>query len=154
MATQSEIPKNGYTIGELAELVGLSPRTIDFYTREGLLHPYQPHPGHGYRHYTEEDRQRIHLIRQLQKRKFSLQEIRSVLDSSDRKKTPPVVEVLERINMDLEKLRGLVQETKSSPSSTAWENPALMRLMVTEALQKATGLCSLLVTLLKDQPLA
>jgi DNA-binding transcriptional MerR regulator len=65
-----------YTIGEFAKLLGLSPRTIDFYTRQGLLRPQQAVRSHGYRHYTEEDRRRISLIKQLQAKKFSLQEIR------------------------------------------------------------------------------
>lgn len=141
--------KTGYTIGEFAELMGLSHRTIDFYTREGLLHPQQPTRGHGYRHYTEEDLYRVTLIKQLQARKFSLQEIRNVLNSSSPKKTPSALETMERINLDLERLRGLVQETKSS---AVMADPAIMRVMATDALQKATGLCSLLIALLQDKP--
>ena len=72
----SEENEGKYTIGEFARLLGVSPRTIDFYTRQGLLHPDQNGRGHGYRHYTEDDRRRVSLIKQLQARKFSLQEIR------------------------------------------------------------------------------
>jgi len=62
--------EGNYTIGEFARLFGVSPRTIDFYTRQGLLHPEQGGRGHGYRHYTEEDRRRVSLIKQLQVNKF------------------------------------------------------------------------------------
>ena len=146
---KAESSKTGYTMGEFAELMGLSHRTIDFYTREGLLHPQQSGRGRGYRHYTEEDRQRVILIKQFQARKFSLQDIRNVLNSNDLKKTPSAMEALEKINFDLERLRGLVQETKSS---AVMADPAIMRVMATEALQKATGLCSLLIALLQDKP--
>ncbi len=148
MGTKDEARKNGYTIGEFAELMGLSHRTIDFYTREGLLHPQQLSRGHGYRHYSEEDRQRVVLIKQLQARKFSLQEIRNLFNSDGRQKASSALETLERVNLDLERLRGLVEETKSSAYTV--DHP-IIRLMATEALQKATGLCSLLITLLQDR---
>jgi hypothetical protein len=54
------------------------------------------------------------------------------------------------VNSDLERLRNLIQETR--PSALAAEQPA-MRAVATEALQKATALCSLLVTLLQDMSL-
>jgi len=138
-----------YTIGEFARRMGLSPRTIDFYTRQGLLHPEQP--SHGYRHYSEGDRRRVALIKQLQARKFSLQEIRRVLDSYDRQNTPSAVETMEQIVLDLDRLREIIQQTSPLPSGAS--QPA-MRAVATEALQKATALCSLLVTLLQEMPLA
>lgn len=139
-----------YTIGEFAELTKLSPRTVDFYTRRGLLHPEQLRRGHGYRHYNEGDRRRVTLIKQLQARKFSLQEIRQILESSSRENAPSAVEAMERVASDLEKLRILVQETRSAALVT--DQPAI-RLVAAEALQKATTLCTLLVTLLQDMPL-
>jgi len=149
MASRNKNEEKRFTIGEFAEMIGISPRTIDFYTREGLLHPQQAGRGHGYRHYTAEDLHRVHLIKQLQARKFSLQEIRNVLNSSDRKKSPSALETLKKINLDLERLRELVQRTKST---AVIADPAIMRTMATEALQKATGLCSLLIALLQDKP--
>ena len=127
----------------------MSSRTVDYYTRQGLLHPEQPRRGHGYRHYSEEDCRRVALIKRLQGRKFSLQEIRQVLDSNGGQNIPPAVESMERVNHDLERLRHLVRETRSL--ALAADQPA-MRTVATEALQKATALCSLLVTLLRDMP--
>ncbi len=150
MTSRNKNEEKRFTIGELAERIGVSPRTIDFYTRQGLLHPQQPGRGHGYRHYAAQDLHRVHLIKQLQARKFSLQEIRHVLNSSARKKIPSAIETLEKINLDLERLRILVQETKSS---AVVADPAVMRTMATEALQKATGLCSLLIALLQHKTL-
>jgi MerR family transcriptional regulator, copper efflux regulator len=141
--------EGSYTIGEFARRIKVSPRTIDYYTRQGLLRPEQPRRGHGYRRYHEQDCRRVALIKRLQSRKFSLQEIRQVLDSNGRRDIPPAVESIERVNSDLERLRQLVQETR--PSALAAEQPA-MRAVATEALQKATALCSSLVTLLQDMP--
>ena len=139
-----------YTIGEFAGLVKLSPRTIDFYTRRGLLHPDQLRQGHGYRHYTEGDRRRVSLIKELQARKFTLQEICKILNANRRENVPSAVEAIERVSSDLEKLRTLVQETRSAALAT--DQPAI-RLVAAEALQRATGLLTLLVTLLQDMPL-
>ncbi len=141
--------EGNYTIGEFARLLGMSPRTIDFYTRQGLLHPAQPARGHGYRHYTEEDRRRVSLIKQLQVNKFSLQEIRQVLDSSSRKDIAPAVGAMEKMALDLKRLQSLVKDTRSSASIL---NQPAIRALATEALQRATALCSVLVTLLQDLP--
>ena len=89
--------QGNYTIGEFARLLGVSPRTIDFYTRQGLLHPEQPGRGHGYRHYSEEDHRRVVLIKQLQARKFSLQEIRQVINSCSKKNATSAVEAMEKV---------------------------------------------------------
>ncbi len=136
-----------YTIGEFAKLLGLSPRTIDFYTRQGLLHPEQSGRGHGYRHYTGEDRRRVSLIKQLQAKKFSLQEIRQALEISGKENTVSPIE--EQVILELEKLQAAIEEIRSSASIL--DQPAV-RAVATEALQRATALCSVVVTLLNDMP--
>jgi len=138
-----------YTIGEFAKLLGLSPRTIDFYTRQGLLHPEQSGRGHGYRHYTEEDRRRVSLIKQLQAKKFSLQEIRVALELNGRGNTVSPAEVMEQVTLELERLQAAIEEIRSSASIL--DQPAV-RAVATEALQRATALCSVLVTILHDMP--
>ena len=138
-----------YTIGEFAKLLGLSPRTIDFYTRQGLLHPEQSGRGHGYRHYTEEDRRRVSLIKQLQAKKFSLQEIRQALELNGKGNTVSPAEVMEQVTLELERLQAAIEEIRSSASIL--DQPAV-RAVATEALQRATALCSVLVTILHDMP--
>jgi len=138
-----------YTIGEFAKLLGLSPRTIDFYTRQGLLHPEQSGRGHGYRHYKEEDRRRVSLIKQLQAKKFSLQEIRAALELNGRGNTVSPAEVMEQVTLELERLQAAIEEIRSSASIL--DQPAV-RAVATEALQRATALCSVLVTILHDMP--
>ncbi len=141
--------EGNYTIGEFAKMLGLSPRTIDFYTRQGLLHPEQSGRGHGYRHYTEEDRRRISLIKQLQAKKFSLQEIRQALEISGKENAVSSTEVMEQVTLELEKLQAAIEEIRSSASIL--DQPAV-RAVATEALQRATALCSVVVTLLNDMP--
>jgi DNA-binding transcriptional MerR regulator len=145
-----KMERRNYTIGDFARLLGVSPRTIDFYTRQGLLHPEQSSHGHGYRRYTEGDRSRLALIKQLQARKFSLQEISQILNSSSGQKSTSAAQTLEQVMIDLDRLQNLIQKSRSSAS---FGDPSAMRVAATEALQKATGLCSLLVTLLQDMPL-
>ena len=139
-----------FTIGEFSKALGVSPRTVDFYTRRGLLHPDQPSPGHGYRHYTEEDCRRVALIKQLQAKKFSLQEIRQILESPSNPEATSAVEALEQIAMDLERLNHLLVDNHASAKVV---NTPAMRAVATDALQKATGLCTLLVSLLQEMPL-
>ena len=139
-----------YTIDEFAQLLGLSLRTIDFYTRQGLLRPEHGKKGHGYRHYTEKDRHRLSLIRQLQARKYSLQEIRRILHASERKPVASAMAAIERVSSDLEILQEVVQKSRSAAAAG---DPSALRAIATEALQKALALSALLVTLLQDQPL-
>ncbi|MFC5405701.1 MerR family transcriptional regulator [Cohnella soli] len=79
------IAKKGrlYRIGELSELAGISPRTIDYYTGLGLLAPAKRSTGN-YRLYDDETLSRIHRIEQLKAQKFTLEEIREQFASLNR----------------------------------------------------------------------
>jgi hypothetical protein len=57
---------------------------------------------------------------------------------------------MERITMDLERLRNVVLENLGAAKMA---NMAAMRTVATDALQKATGLCALLINLLQEMPL-
>jgi MerR family copper efflux transcriptional regulator len=150
LASTMKMDGGNYTIGEFAKLSGLSPRTVDFYTRQGLLRPQQPGRNHGYRHYTEEDRRRVSLIKQLQAKKFSLQEIRRAMEMSGKKNAVSPAEIMEQVTLELERLQSAIEEIR--PSAPVLGQP-VMRAVATEALQKATALCSVLVTILQDMPL-
>ncbi|GAA3709590.1 MerR family transcriptional regulator [Zhihengliuella alba] len=81
-------------IGELAEAVGLSLRTIRHYDDVGLL-PASRTEG-GYRVYTDEDLRRMLVIRTLKPLGFSLEELRTALNCLDdaRSGTPEAQEQL------------------------------------------------------------
>ncbi|WP_035157800.1 MerR family transcriptional regulator [Cohnella thermotolerans] len=78
-----EPQRNLYRIGELAQLAGISPRTIDYYTGIGLIHPVK-RSGGNYRLYDDETLERIRRIEQLKAQKFTLEEIKEKFASFTR----------------------------------------------------------------------
>jgi|SRR5579871_4611526 len=66
-------------IGDLAELAGVTQRTIRYYESIGLLAPGQ-REGHGHHYYTEEALARLRKIDQLKRLGLSLEEIGEVID--------------------------------------------------------------------------
>lgn len=67
-------------IGEVAEQVGLSLRTVRYYEEVGLVSPVQRSAG-GFRIYDEHAVDRLRLIRDLKPLGFSLDEIRTIVDA-------------------------------------------------------------------------
>ena len=71
-------------IGQLAERLGVTSRTIRYYEQLGLLKPSSYTKG-GERRYTEDDAARLQRIRELQALMgFGLDEIRVILEAEDR----------------------------------------------------------------------
>ena len=69
-------------IGELAERTGLSLRTIRHYDEIGLLTP-SGRSGGGFRLYTEEDHDRLMLIRRMKPLGYSLEQMGDLLRALD-----------------------------------------------------------------------
>jgi MerR family transcriptional regulator, thiopeptide resistance regulator len=67
-----------YSVKELADIAGVSGRTLRFYDREGLLKPRRA--ANGYRYYDEAALLRLQQILFYRELDFSLDEIRSTLD--------------------------------------------------------------------------
>ncbi|PGS51598.1 MerR family transcriptional regulator [Bacillus sp. AFS041924] len=74
-----------YKIGELAKEVGVSKRTIDYYTNLGLLEPQRSESGH--RFYNEASLETLKFIEQCKSIHLPLQEIKEILN---KKKTAMV----------------------------------------------------------------
>ncbi|MBT3149802.1 MerR family transcriptional regulator [Streptomyces sp. CHD11] len=70
-------------IGEVAARTELSLRTIRHYEETGLVIPSARSQG-GFRLYTETDVARLRVIRRMKPLGFSLEEMRSLLDATDR----------------------------------------------------------------------
>ncbi|HEX4203458.1 MAG TPA: MerR family transcriptional regulator [Ktedonobacteraceae bacterium] len=66
-------------IGDLAELAGVTQRTVRYYESIGLLAPGK-REGHGHHYYSEETLARLHKIDQLKRLGLSLEEIGEVID--------------------------------------------------------------------------
>jgi DNA-binding transcriptional MerR regulator len=69
-------------IGEVAERIGLSLRTIRYYEEVGLAAPSARSEG-GFRLYVEDDVERLRVIMQMKPLGFSLEEMRELLELLD-----------------------------------------------------------------------
>lgn len=67
-----------YTIGRAARLSEVSPDTLRYYEKEGLVMPVSKSPA-GYRQYHDTDLQRIRFIKRAQHCGFTLSEIKELL---------------------------------------------------------------------------
>ena len=69
---------NVYKIGDIARLAGVSKRTIDYYVKLGLLKPIRL--DNNYRCFSGESLMQLNLIREMKNRRFTLDEIKELLD--------------------------------------------------------------------------
>ncbi|HOY79730.1 MAG TPA: MerR family transcriptional regulator [Hyphomonadaceae bacterium] len=73
-----------YTIGALAEAIGIQPNGVVYYERIGLL-PKPPRTMGNYRAYSAQDLARIKFIRRARDLGFSLEQVRTLLQLADNK---------------------------------------------------------------------
>ncbi|MBX6383782.1 MAG: MerR family transcriptional regulator [Microbispora sp.] len=76
------MPEGLVQIGEVAERLGLSLRTIRHYEEVGLVVPARTRGG--FRLYSEDDVQRLALIKRMKPLGFTLEEMRDLLAVTDR----------------------------------------------------------------------
>ena len=69
-------------IGEVAERVGLSLRTVRYYEEQGLFEPAGRTDG-GFRLYTDREVDRLRLIKQMKPLGFTVQQMRELLTAHD-----------------------------------------------------------------------
>ncbi|OFW59065.1 MAG: hypothetical protein A2W01_04215 [Candidatus Solincola sediminis] len=103
-----------YSISELANEFGITPRTIRFYEEKGLLNAYRKTPTSD-RKYGERDRARLKLILRGKRFGFSLSEIKELLDLYDtdptqREQIRRTLELSERHFLELDEM---IQELKA-----------------------------------------
>ncbi|GAA1535397.1 MerR family transcriptional regulator [Streptomyces albidochromogenes] len=82
-------------IGEVAARTELSLRTIRHYEETGLVVPSARSQG-GFRLYTETDVQRLMVVRRMKPLGFTLDQMRDLLDATDRLDSGSGLEVRER----------------------------------------------------------
>ena len=80
MAKLRAIPEGFMTVGEVAKKMGVTVRTLQYYDREGLLHPSAESDG-GRRLYTDKDLVLLHQIISMKSLGFSLTDIKERLIS-------------------------------------------------------------------------
>ncbi len=96
-------------IGEVAVRTELSLRTIRHYEETGLVMPSARSQG-GFRLYTEADVARLVVIRRMKPLGFTLDEMRALLDATDRLDSGEELPSGERAEL-LERLRGFERAT-------------------------------------------
>ncbi|OMP68422.1 MerR family transcriptional regulator [Domibacillus epiphyticus] len=108
-----QIGKALLRIGQVAELSGLSSRTIDYYTQHGLLE-YE-RSSSNYRLYPESVLQTLERIKLLKKQRMSIAEIKAAITVPDKDTIEPIiVEVQEEITCLQQKLTTLEEKMKDA----------------------------------------
>lgn len=98
---------NSYSIGEVAQLAGLTQRTIRYYEEIGLLNSVKRLEG-GKRIYTDEDLRRLKFIKRLKILGLSLSEMKELEDiyfvsRSNRAALIKLIDILEKNIKEIEK---------------------------------------------------
>lgn len=108
-----------YRIGELARATSLSQRTIDYYTKIGLIEPAQ-RTNTNYRLYHIETIERLERISQLKKEKYTLDEIKNYFSqlrrvASDSELIKRVTDLqlhMEQLERDAKELQPMLEKMK------------------------------------------
>lgn len=98
-------------IGELAERTGLSLRTIRHYDDVGIL-PAAGRTEGGFRVYTEDDVERLLLIRRMKPLGFTLEEMQGLLDVTDALESEQSPERRRHLRVSLEAFRATALERR------------------------------------------
>lgn len=105
--------KNKYllTVGELAKLMGVTVRTLQYYDKEGLLSPSSKSGG-GRRLYTKKDMVKLHQILSFKYLGFSLEDIKEKLISLDNTN-----DVIKMLNSHEQALESQIKKLKEAVSA-------------------------------------
>lgn len=119
-----------YRLGELAQLCGVNPRTIDFYTNSGLLLPVERSAG-GHRFYDADAIRRLRVIKALRARGLHLDAIRERLVTMGE---GDAMARIEQLQAELHRLEGEVAElTPRLAVADATERRALRAALTSAA---------------------
>lgn len=98
-------------VAEIAQASGVSPDTVRYYARIGLLNPTRD-PANGYKAFDGADLSRLKFIRHAQELGLTLKEVRAVLAEAEAGESPcPLVRDL--VSRHLDDLRAKIDELKS-----------------------------------------
>ncbi len=75
--------KDNYTVGEVAKICDVNPKTLRYYDQIGLVVPSIKNSNTGYRYYTRDDIFIVSIVRKLQQLEFSLKEIKYLITCAD-----------------------------------------------------------------------
>lgn len=94
------------SIGETAELSGISVQTLRYYDRINLLKPEQVQLDNGYRYYSKKNITSLLLIKQLRRLDFPLDKIKKIITAGNSKLIEQTIEErVKELNIELEQLQ-------------------------------------------------
>ncbi|MNI47430.1 HTH-type transcriptional regulator ZntR [compost metagenome] len=126
-----------FRIGELARLADVSPRTIDYYTKMGLIEP-ESRSDTNYRLYSDETLARLKRIESMKKEKYTLEEIKLNLQQWSKVTHDDIVtDKLTSLQLHLEQL---VKEAKELGPIIEQMKPNQMKKL-TKILTQPTAAC-------------
>jgi DNA-binding transcriptional MerR regulator len=100
-----------FTVSQLAKTAKVTPDAIRHYVRIGLLQPGR-NEGNGYKLFTPEDLQRVRFIRKARNLGYTLSDIQSILDDSNKGQSP-CPKVRQIIEQRIEENKRRIQELQS-----------------------------------------
>ena len=115
---------DGLHVADLAKEAGVTPATIRYYSRTGLLHAKRD-PNNDYRYFSPSDVSRVQFIRKAQELGLKIADIKSIFESVDEGKAPCgkvetlVRKRLEAITRQIEELRAT--RDRIAGAITEWE---------------------------------
>jgi DNA-binding transcriptional MerR regulator len=121
-AAAKEEPERTWTVGELADDLGVTTRTLRFYEAQGLISPARA--GNN-RVYGSRDRARMRLILRGRRFGMSLAECREIVDmydgaaSSERRQLTTLLTRLEEIGSDLRRRQADLRRTLAEVDEVA-----------------------------------
>jgi MerR family transcriptional regulator, thiopeptide resistance regulator len=125
---------NGYTVGEVARLAGVTVRTLHHYDQIGLLQP-SARSSSGYRRYNRDDLARLQRILAYRELGFSLEETTKLLDD-------PAVDELEQLRQQhalMAERRGRLENIITAIEKTMEARRVGIRLTPQEMLEVFQG---------------
>ncbi|WP_178021836.1 MerR family transcriptional regulator [uncultured Paenibacillus sp.] len=134
--------KKLYRIGELAKAADVSERTIDYYTKLGLISP-EKRTQTNYRLYSAETLTRLERINQMKQEKYTLEEIREKLDQWNRVTAEEQVTVklsslelhMQQLEREVKELEPLISSLQPNQAKRAFANLLPQSLACMEAIR-------------------
>lgn len=135
-----------YKIGELANLCNVSSRTIDYYTKIGLLEP-EKRTNTNYRLYSDETLLRLKRIEILKKEKYTLEEIKGLLNRWDHVTDDKIVSEkltslqvrLQQVEREIKELNPMLEQLKPNQARHLLKNISPQTAACIEALLLLIG---------------
>lgn len=120
---------NLYRIGELAKAAGISERTIDYYTKLGLINP-EKRTLKNYRLYSHETLTTLKRINQLKQEKYTLEEIKDMLErwrtvAEESEVTDKLTQLeiqIQKLEREVNEINPLLKELKPNQARAALSN--------------------------------